>query len=179
MISRIPRSWNAPAAAILALLAGCSSSTDSTGSQSGADFIRFQASGAQIQFQDQPTSPVAATIAAIGSESSLNVTGQSAFSASPFSNIQITVIDPSPITTKTYGAFQPVGTSGAFTSAIISYNVGSVGYDNTAAGTGSDVQVTITEITSTTVRGTFSATVKTKAGAVVAISGGSFLAKRI
>jgi hypothetical protein len=144
---------------LLTSLVGCNNSTDSTGNQSGADFIRFQASGVQVQFQDQVASPVAGVFPPVGNEFSLNVTGESAPTASPFSNIQITVMDPSPITTRTYGAFQPVGSGGTFT-AIISYNVGSLGYDNTAAATTSDVQVTVTEITSTTVRGTFSATVK-------------------
>jgi hypothetical protein len=177
MLSRTARSWNALRAAIAltALAAGCSSSTDSTDNQNGADYIRFQASGAQVQFVDQVASPIAVSIAQSGAEYTLIVVGGTALTASPYSNIQISVFDISPITTKTYGAFQSSGTG--FAGALVTYNVGSVGYDNTAVN--SDVQVTIKEITSTIVHGTFSLTVKTKSGASVFLSGGEFVAKRI
>lgn len=177
MSSRTAKSWNVLRAAIvlIPLAAGCSGSTDSTDNQNGADYIRFQASGVQVQFQDQVASPIAASIAQTGAEYSLIVVGGSAPTASPFSNIQISVFDISPITTKTYGAFQSSGTG--FAGALVTYNVGSVGYDNT--GVNSDVQVTITQITSTIVHGTFSLTVKAKSGASVLLSGGEFVAKRI
>jgi len=180
MTSFMPRSWSPLRAAIIlaSLAPGCSSSTDSNGSQSGADFIRFQASGVQVQFVDQVASPVGAVLAPAANGFTLNVTGGSAPTASPFSNIQLTVIDFSPITTKTYAGFT-VGGGGTFTSTSITYNVGSTGYDNTAAGTSTDVQITITAITSTTVIGVFSGTVKSKGGATVTIVGGSFQAKRL
>ena len=177
MISATARTWNALRAAIVltALAAGCGSSTDSTGNQSGAYYIRFKSNGAQVQFQDQVGFPIVVSIAKTGIEYSLIVTGGSDPTASPYSNIQLNVADIIPIGTKTYGAFQASG--GGYTAALVTYNVGSAGYDNTAAN--SDFQITITEITTTTVTGTFSGTVKNKSGAAVSISGGEFLAKRL
>lgn len=177
MISATAKLWNAlrVATVLTALAAGCGGSTDSTNNQSGADFIRFKANGAQVQFQDQFANPIAVSIAKTGSEYSLIVTGGSDPTASLYSNIQLNVADVSPIGTKTYGAFQPIG--GGYTAALVTYNVGSVGYDNTAAN--SDFQITITQITSTTASGTFSGTVKTKSGVAVSITSGEFLGKRI
>lgn len=180
MTSPTARSWNAVRAAIVltSLAAGCGGgSTDSTGTQSGGNYIRFQANGAQVQFQDQVANPIAVSIAQAGVEYVLIVTGGSAPTASPYSNIQLNVADVSPIATKTYGAFQSSGSGGGYTAALVTYNVGSVGYDNTAAN--SDFHITITQITSTTASGTFSGTVKTKSGVALSITAGEFLGKRI
>lgn len=157
---------------------GCSSSTDATGKSSNSPYyIKFTANGTQSEYHDQIAFPISASFAHTGIEYTGVVAGQSDAVATTGGTITLGVMDVAPITTnKSYGALQTVSANGGFTLGQISYTIASVGYSNPDPN--NDVHVAFTEITTTTVRGTFSGTLKSTGHANLSISG-EFFAKRI
>lgn len=178
MIISRPRRNAAVGTLLLALVSalGCSSSTDSTSTNGSTYFIRFTANGTQYEYHDQLAFPISATFIHTGNEYNAVVAGESDNVATTGGTISLGAFDVVPITTKTYGALQPVGTSGGFTLGQITYTIGGVGYSNMDAS--NDIHVTFTEITATTVRGTFSGTLKSSGHPNVSITG-EFFAKRL
>jgi hypothetical protein len=83
--------------------------------------------------------------------------------------------DVVPITTRTYGTFQVVGTG--WTVGQILYSIGGTQYSNEDSP--NDIRVTITEISSTAVKGTFAGTVKANGKPSISITGGEFNVKRV
>jgi hypothetical protein len=150
----------------------CSSSTDSTGQQtSGTYYIRFQANGTLVDYHSDVW--VNASIAKAGVEYTAIAVSTPNGSAGEGS-MNLSVFDPSPITTKTYsGGITPGGTSGTYTLAQLIYVTGNAHYDSA-----NDVRITITEITATTLRGTFQGTVSSPGKANIAITNGEFFSKR-
>lgn len=159
------------------LSVGCSSSTDAgdTPNQGAGYFIRFQAGGSQVEYRGQ--GGVFATFSQLGSQHNFGVAAVSDAGSIAGGSINIGVLDASPITTATYTGFQAVGTSGGFRTAQILYNIGGFEYSNSNAS--SDNTVTITEITPTTVRGTFRGTVRATGRTAISITNGQFYAKRV
>jgi hypothetical protein len=157
---------------------GCSSSTDATtGTNNSPYFIKFTANGTQSEYHDQIAFPIAASFAHTGIEYTAVVAGQSDAVATTGGTITLGAMDVAPIATnKSYGALQTVGTGGGFTLGQISYTIASIGYSNPDPN--NDVRVAFTEITATTVRGTFSGTLKSTGRPNLSISG-EFFAKRL
>lgn len=156
---------------------GCSSSTDATGKSSSPYYIKFTANGTQSEYHDQIAFPISASFAHTGIEYTGVVAGQSDAVATTGGTITLGVMDVAPITTnKSYGALQTVSANGGFTLGQISYTIASAGYSNPDPN--NDVHVAFTEITATTVRGTFSGTLKSSGHPNLSISG-EFFAKRI
>ena len=154
---------------------GCGSATDSTNSQQSTYFIRFKANGTQYEYHDVIANPVVASFAKVGPEYSFIASGVSASGVTSGGGITLNAFDVSPITTKTYGAFQGAGTG--YTVGQILFQLGTGSYDNTDPN--SDVRVTLTQITATEARGVFSGTVTSASHGSVVITNGEFFAKRI
>jgi hypothetical protein len=174
--ARQPRALGALVLLAVAAL-GCSSSTDASGNSSSPYYIKFTANGTQSEYHDQIAFPVAASFAHTGIEYTAIVAAQSDAVATTGGTITLGAMDVAPITTnKSYGALQTVGTNGGFTLGQISYTIAGIGYSNPDPS--NDVRVAFTEITTTTVRGTFSGTLKSSGHANLPISG-EFFAKRI
>ena len=160
---------------VAALIAtACKSSTDAGDSQqtsSGTYYVRFKANGAQIDYSSDTW--VNAAIAKTGPEYFFVGASTPAGSVGEGS-MSVSVFDPSPITTTTYsGGLTPVGTTGAYTLPQLSYVTGSSTYTSS-----NDARITLTEITSTTVKGTFQGTVSTTGKPSISITNGEFFAKR-
>lgn len=179
MTTLTARSRAALSALVLLTLSalGCSSSTGTDGSNnnSSAYYIRFTVNGTQTEYRDQVGFPVVGSFAHVGTEYSAVVTGSAAVATGTGGTVTLSAIDVAPITTKTYGAIQPAANNG-FTIGQISYAIGGVGYANSDPN--NDEHLTFTEITATTVRGTFSGTLKASGHPNISISG-EFFAKRI
>ena len=156
---------------------GCKGSTDAGdgGTQTSGFLIRFRANGSQTEYRGQ--GGVFASFGQLGSQSSFNIAAVSDAGSVSGGSINVGIIDAAPITTATYTGFQTVGPSGGFRFAQILYNIGGFEYSNTGAG--SDNTITITEMTPTTVRGTFSGTVRAQNRPSISITNGEFFAKRI
>jgi hypothetical protein len=157
-----------------ALALGCggdSSGPDNSGNQGGEFYVRFRANGTQEVF-NLPNN-VLTTFDKIGSEFHFGTAGVAANGNS----ISLAIFDVVAITTASYAGFTTVNSSGGYRLAQILYTVGGVQYENTDAN--QDHRITITEITPTTVKGTFSGTVKATGRASISITNGEFLSRRI
>lgn len=86
------------------------------------------------------------------------------------------VYDTEPITEGVYRQFEPKGN--AFTGSLIAYRDNS-GTEYTQGAVTPDIRVRITEITSTSVSGTFGGTLKADGKPDLAITEGEFLVKRM
>lgn len=131
---------------------------------SGEYYVRFNANGQKIEFKVQ-----GATVAAFGQAANIYNAVFTGYDAS--SNLILQVFDKKEITTSSYSGYTLSGAS--FIGSLISYQ--------DASGTvfRQDVSnpvttVTISEITSETVRGTFSGIVKTSGKPDISITQGEF-----
>jgi hypothetical protein len=140
-----------PLLAVGSLLTACSSST---GPNANGHYLRFDANGSQLNFTIE--SSLAAAFAHAGNEYNALMTG---FDAT--SNLSLQVFDGAAITTKQYTGYQFTG--GAFVGVLITYQPSAGLVYSSVATANSDAVITITELTATDVKGTFSGTLK-KAG---------------
>ena len=157
-----------------ALTLGCggdSTGPDSGQNQGGEFYVRFRANGTQVVF-NLPNNELA-TFDKIGSEFHFGTSG----AAANGNNISLAVFDVAAITTASYVGLTTVNSSGGYRLAEILYTVGGVQYENTDAN--QDHRITITEITPTTVKGTFSGTMKASGRPNISITNGEFYTKRI
>src|SRR5689334_7840539 len=133
--------------AIGSLVAGCSSS--STGPTASGHYLRFDANGSQVNFTVDAS--LVAAFAHAGNEYNALMTG---FDAN--SNASLQIFDGAAVTTKRYAAYQITG--GALVGVLITYQPSpGVVYSSIATET-SDAVITVTEMTATEVKGTFSGT---------------------
>ena len=157
------------------LVAGCGGSTSTgPGPNPGSDYyIRFRAGSVDRNYTgdllvhgafNQVSTEYVFTADAVAEDGS--ITGGS---------VILGAQDVTPITTKTYGTYQVVGSG--WTVGQILYSIGGIQYSNEDVP--NDIRVTITEISSTAVKGTFSGTVKANGKPSIPITNGEFNVKRV
>ncbi len=155
-------------AAGLFLSACGGSGGDSTGPD-GTYYLRFKANGTQITYADQFR--LNATVSQAANQHLLLALG-----FDDTSNFSATFFDGAPVSQKTYAGYNINQSLGAFIGVIFAYqNTSGVVY---GPGSTNDESATITELTSTTVRGTFSGTVRAAGQADVVITNGEFYLPR-
>jgi hypothetical protein len=131
---------------------------------SGGYYVRFNANGQKVEFKVQ-----GATVAAFGQATNIYNAVFTGYDAS--SNVILQVFDKKEITTSTYSGYTLSGAS--FIGALISYQ------DDSGTLFRQEVlnpvtSVTISEITSETVKGTFSGIVKASGKPNISITQGEF-----
>ena len=149
----------------LALFAGCKSST---GPSSSTYSATFSANGSTVQYTTQSS-----LLAAFAQASTQYDCIVSAFDAS--SSLSLQMYDGSAITAKAYSGYNVVG--GALVGVLVVYQ-DAAGVVYRSGGVTTDALITVTQITSTTIRGTFQGTVKSAGHANVVIANGTFYVKR-
>ena len=156
------------------LLPGCGGSNGTTDPNDDPDgfYIRFQAGGTERLYTGELL--VHGVFSQVGSEYVFTADGVSTAGSITGGSIILAAMDVVPITTRTYGSYQVVGSG--WTMGQILYSIGGVQYGNDDVP--NDIQVTITEITATAVRGTFQGTLKASGQPNIAISSGEFYVKR-
>jgi hypothetical protein len=153
--------------ALFSILVGSCKTDEDDNSNSGY-FIRFKANGTQVEFKEQ-TSLVAAF-----AKSGIQHNG--VFSGGKnLSNIVLQVFDNKAIEATTFTGYTISGSS--IVAELISYN-DNTGANYTQGSVGSNATITISEITATTVRGTFSSTVKSAGKPDISITQGEFFVWR-
>jgi hypothetical protein len=146
-------------------VAGC----DSNDPETGPFFVRFTASGSQVQFNTVNT-----IWGAFGSSDSQHNGVFTAFTES--SNISIQVYDRSPIVEATYSGYSI--DQGALIGMLIAYQ-NPAGVTFTSGATPSaDTRVVITQISTTAVRGTFQGTLRATGQPDLVVTGGEFHVQR-
>lgn len=148
------------------LFTGCGGS-DSTGpGDSGAWYLRFKANGAQVSFTLQTS--LLATFSNAGVQYVGIVTG---YDATANTNLQL--YDNASITTKTYSGY--AASDGAIVGALI-------GYEDAAGtnyvSTSNQVSVIVTELTGTTIKGTFTAVLSAVGKPDLTVTEGQFFVPR-
>ncbi len=130
--------------------------------------VKFKANGTPVEFNSQPT--LTASFGQSGNQHVAVFTGYDVES-----NISIQVHDGKAIEAKNYSGY--VSTGSGFSGALIAYKdkAGTV-YTQGVPGNAS---ITVSEITATEVRGTFSGTLKATGKADVVITDGEFFVKRL
>ena len=168
MLCPLPRRALAPLVLALAFLAGCSSGNSTTGPSGDSYYLRLKANGTQVQFTND------ASLQGAFSQSGIQYNGLfTGFDAA--SNMSLQVFDGAAITPKSYSGFDISG--GALRGVLLTYqDTGGVVYGS--GGNGTDAVVTITEMSQTAVKGTFSGTVKVNGHPNVAITAGEFVVHR-
>lgn len=153
-----------------ALLSGCGSSTEPGGNGNGQYYMRFRANGTLVEFTQQ-----ASLLAASSQSGTQYVMVISGFNAN--SNFSISLFDNAAITAKTYTGYPNLVTGGV-NGALFAYEDDNGVVYSGGAGT-INHSATLTEITSSTVRGTFQGTVKGGGGPDVSITSGEFYVQRV
>jgi hypothetical protein len=149
------------------LAAGCGSSTGPTGNN--GHFLRFDANGSQVNFTAEAS--LIAAFAHAGNEFNALMTGYDATS-----NASLQVFDGAAVTTKRYGGYDIVG--GALVGVLITYQPSQgVVYSSIATAT-SDAVITITDMTATEVKGTFSGTLQANGHPDIVVTNGEFSLNR-
>jgi hypothetical protein len=156
-----------PLLLLFTLLAGCGS--DGTGP--GDDlFFRFKVSGAQFEYTD-PTTLFAVFVTA-GAQSNVVIAGYD-----PTTTAAVHVYDDSPITPGTYSGYDVVN---QVIVGILIHHEDAAGntysWDPSGGGTAT---ATISEITSTRVRGTFSGVLSEGGQPDITVTEGSFAVQRL
>ncbi len=147
-------------------LSGCKKDDDN--GDGGQYYMRFKANGTTVEFKVQ-----ASLVAAFGHAENVYNAVFTGYDAD--SNISLQVFDSKDIVETTYSGYGLVGTS--FVGALIGYkDTGETLY--TQGATASDASVTISEITATTVKGTFQGTLKADGKANIAVTNGEFFVWR-
>jgi hypothetical protein len=147
-------------------LAACNG--DSTGPLGGDLFLRFKANGAQVEFTDQLS--LLASFTSTTAQSVLLITG---FEGP--SNAGLQIYDRQPITTSTYSGY--AFADGAFQGVLVTYLTPSNVLYQLDTSAPVDATVTITDIGSARIRGTFSGTLSDGQTDLV-ITDGEFLVAR-
>lgn len=130
--------------------------------------MRFKVNGAQVEFKTQ-----ASLVAAFGQSGNIFNGVFTGYDAK--SNISLQVYDNKAISETTFSGYALVGSS--FVGALIGYqdNDGTL---YTQGSINSDATIKISEMSSTTVRGTFSGTLKASGKSDIAITNGEFFVWR-
>ncbi len=149
---------------VLFMISACSKD----GVEDGSYRVKFKANGTTVEFNSQFTST--ASFGQSGNQYVAVFTGYDAES-----NISIQVHDGKAIEAKNYSGY--VSTGSGFSGALIAYKdkAGTV-YTQGVPGNAS---ITVSEITATEVRGTFSGTLKATGKDDVMITDGEFFVKRL
>jgi glutamate synthase domain-containing protein 3 len=148
--------------ALFALATGSCKKDDAT--DDGKYFIRFNANGSKVEFTVQGS--LVAAFGQAGTQYNAVFTGGDAAS-----NISLQVYDGKAIAAGTFSGYTITG--GAVVGAIMGYSDNS-GTLYTQGSVGSNASITISEITTTTVRGTFSGTLKASGKTDIVVSQGEF-----
>ncbi len=146
----------------LAVTSGSCSKDDETAESEY--YVRFNANGQKLEFTLQGA--VLAAFGQSGNQYNAAFTG-----GNTNSNVSLQVFDNKAITTATYSRY--VLTGSAFIGAIIGYQDNS-GTLFTQGAVNPNTSITISAITSTTVKGTFSGTVKAAGKPDISITNGEF-----
>jgi hypothetical protein len=147
---------------VASLVGGCSSSTGPTAS---GHFLQFDANGTQVAFTIEAS--LTAAFAHQGSQYNALLTG---FNAN--SNLSISIFDGAAITTKQYSGYGISG--GAFSGVLITYQPAIGQAYSSIATPNSDAVVTVTDLTATEIKGTFSATLQRNGQADIVATNGQF-----
>jgi len=151
------------------VVAACSKSSSPTGpGGSSSYYFRFNANGSVVNYTSQPSLVVA--FGHSGSQFNALITG---FTSSSNANVQ--VFSGSAIGTVTYSGYNVVG--GAFVGALVGYQDAS-GTTYTSGSGATDAVVTITQLTSSTMTGTFTGRLKATGKADIVVTNGEFFVKR-
>jgi hypothetical protein len=150
------------------LATGCGGS-DSTGT-SGDYYLRFQTAAGQVEFTAQAS--LVAAFSQSGNQRLMLATG---FDATR--NFSISVFDGVAIVEKTYSGYDINPTLGVIVGVQLTYQDASGTVYSIGSGTVNQT-VTITHLTSTTVTGTFSGTLKATGHPDLVISNGTFFVLR-
>ena len=150
------------------LVTGCGGG-NTTGT-SGGYYLRFQTPSGQVNFTSQPS--LMAAFSQAGNQHTMLVTGYDATA-----NFSISVFDGAAITQKTYSGNDINPALGALVGVQLTYQDASGTVYSIGSGTVIQT-VTISNITSTTVTGTFSGTLRSTGHADLLISNGQFLVQR-
>lgn len=148
--------------ALLMLLVGSCKKDDNT--DSGAYVMSFKVDGKLVEFKVQ-----ASLVAAFGHAD--NVYNAVFTGYDPDSNISLQIFDGKEIVAATYTGYGLVG--GSIVGAVIGYSDKS-GTLYTQYAVNSDATITISEITSSTVRGTFSGKLRSNGKSDISITEGKF-----
>ena len=148
--------------ALLLLLSSCKKDDNGVSGY----LIQFKANGKQVEFTEQ------ASLLTLFYSGSVYNALFSGYTAS--SNISLQVFDNKTISETTYSGYALVGS--AFVGALIDYQ-DTDGTIYTQGTANSDASVTITQLAATTVRGTFSATLKASGKPDMVISQGQFFVR--
>jgi hypothetical protein len=158
----------APLVLALACLAGCSSSNSTTGPSGNSYYLRFKANGTQVEFTSEPS--LIGAFAQSGIQYNGLFTGYDANS-----NMSLQVFDGAAITQKSYSGYDITG--GALVGVLLTYQTtGGVVYGS--GGVGTDAVITITELSQTAVKGTFTGTMKASGHPNLSITQGEFVVHR-
>lgn len=144
---------------------GCGGSSDSTGPGGSGYFVRFRAGGEQVSYTLQNS--LLMTFSNSGSQYVGIVSG-----FDPSSNVNLQVYSNSAITATTYSGYNVSG--GSLVGALVGYHPAGGTLYTSSSSSGVTATVTITELTATTVRGTFSATLYAAGKPDVSVTNGEF-----
>jgi hypothetical protein len=150
----------------VSLLIGCSNS--STGPNASGHYVRFNANGTQVSFTIDAS--LQAAFAHAGNAYDATLTGSDLNGS-----ISLTVLDVVAITTKQYAGYQISG--GGLVGVLIVYQQSGAGYRSVTTSA-SDAVITITDITATEVKGTFSGTLKRNGQPDIVVTNGEFSVHR-
>jgi hypothetical protein len=148
-------------ALLVVLFGSCKNDDSDTGSEY---YVRFNANGQKIEFRTYNS--LVAAFGQSGVQHNAVFTGYDAKS-----NISLQVFDSKAIAPATFTGYALTGTS--FVGALIGYQDNS-GTLYSQGATGSNASITISEITSAAVRGTFNGTVKASGKPDISITNGEF-----
>jgi len=153
--------------ALFALLTGSCKKDEATGGD-GKYFVRFNANGSKVEFTLQGS--LVAAFGQAGVQHNAVFTG-----GDGTSNISLQVFDGKAIAAGAFSGYTITG--GAVVGTLIGYSDSS-GTLYTQGSVGSNASITISEITTTTVRGTFGGTLKASGKADIVVSQGEFFVWR-
>lgn len=149
------------------VLGGCKGS-DSTGPNDSTYYLRFKANGSQVSFTLQGSLLV--TFSTSGSQYVGIVSGFDAVS-----NANLQLYSNATIGKATYSGYTVSG--GALVGALIGYQ-DATGTLYTSAGATVEASITVTDLTGTTMRGTFSGRLKATGKPDVVVTEGEFFVPR-
>jgi hypothetical protein len=162
---RRSRSW---ITTLALLVTACSSSTGND-DDDGGFFMRFDANGTRVTYTNEAT--LFATFTQSGAQHSAVFTGYDANS-----NMALQVYSDAPIAANTYSGYTLSGT--VFVGALIGYEDATGTLYTQGTGTSIQSQIVLTSVTSESVRGTFSGTLKAAGQPDVVVTNGEFLVRR-
>jgi len=147
------------------ILSACGSSTEPSETEL---FLRFNANGSLVEFTNAAS--LFAAFTSTSGQSNLVITGYDAVSGT---NLQI--YDNGPVGTGTYSGYGVVGN--VLVGTLMAYEDPS-GTEYVTNPGSADVTITVSEITDTRVRGTFSGTLEASGEPDLVVTAGSFVVQR-